>query len=364
MKIGILTFHRAHNYGAVLQCYALQETLNALGHDVDVINYIQPAIESTYRDRRSFSLRHFFEKLPFASFSYAYKAFKQDLSVILHGSQRKRVFNHFVDNRLHKTEPCSIHNLPQNYDAYVIGSDMLWDDVCTGGRFDDVFLGNFPHKTDAKILGYAISGTARSFNLLGSQYSYKHLSNFSNVSLREQVFADIVLKHTGFSFPVCLDPTLLADSAIWEPLLNPKWSEKRYIVTYYIRVKEQDKEIINGKAHKFAKELGCEVVNLDATADAMTVEDFVSIIRYARYMITDSFHGIIFSLLFHRCFNALVFHDSGDSRYVSLLTSLGLAKACVEKDFNPALWNINYNSIDERLSLLRAPSLMYLKSSL
>ncbi len=364
MKIGILTFHRAHNYGAVLQCYALQETLKSMGHDVNVINYIQKTIDETYHDHRSFSLRTFAKKLPIASWGYALKSLYIDINTVINGSQRKRVFEQFVHNRLNITPECSQNNIPQDFDVYIVGSDMVWDDVCTGGCFDDVFLGNFAHNTSAKLLGYAVSGTARSFERLGKDFNYKHLTNFYNVSIRERSFADIVKKFTGKDYPVCLDPTLLANSKIWEPLLNSKWETRNYIVTYYIRVSGVDKAVINEKVRNYANEQGYEIVNLDATAEAIPVEEFLSIIRYSKYMVTDSFHGIIFSLLFHRSFNALIFHDSGDSRYVNLLTSIGLQKACVEKDFTPAIWAINYSEIDEKLQILRKPSREYLYTNI
>lgn len=364
MKIGILTFHRAHNYGAVLQCYALQETLNFMGHKVDVINYIQPVIEHTYRDRRSFSIHTFIKKLPLSAFSYAFTSIKNDISILLHGSRRKRVFEYFVKNRLHITEPCAYNSIPRDYDIYVIGSDMVWDNVCTGGEYDKVFLGYFSHNSDSRILGYAISGTSSSFELLGTKERYQHLSNFHNVSFREKCFADIVKKHTDIVYPVCLDPTLLADSSIWTPMINSKWSNKNYIVTYYIRVQGKDKVIINDKIQKYANLLGYEIINLDATAAALPVEEFVSIIKYTKYMITDSFHGIIFSLLFHRCFNALILQDSGDSRYVNLLSALGLDQACVDTDFIPSIWEIDYDTVDKKLKIMREPSQLYLSKNL
>lgn len=364
MKIGILTFHRAHNYGAVLQCYALQETLKFMGHDVKVINYIQPAIEYMYRDRHSFSIKTFVNRLPFAAFTYAFYKIINDISIVLHGSQRKQVFEQFVKNRLYVTTPCDYDSIPQDFDTYIIGSDMLWDNVCTGGKFDNVFLGNFPHRNNSKILGYAISGTTESFELLGVKGHYLHLSNFKNISFREKSFTNIVKKYTGLDYPVCLDPTLLADSNIWKPMFNSKWREKNYIVSYYIRVNNADKITINNKMQKYANTLGCEIINLDATVNALPVEEFISIIRYARYVVTDSFHGIIFSLLFHRCFNALVFHDSGDSRYINLLSSLGLEKACVEITFSPNQWSIDYESVDEKLNRMRIPSQMYLRNNL
>lgn len=116
MKIGILTFHRAHNYGAVLQCYALQQRLKMAGYDVSVIDYRQPAIERAYK---CFDVLYLLKNVFHLKKVYTY------LKEFGNRKQTSVVFEDF-SSLFTKTEACSASSLPQNFDAYIIGSDQLW----------------------------------------------------------------------------------------------------------------------------------------------------------------------------------------------------------------------------------------------
>lgn len=360
MNIGIITFHRAHNYGAVLQCYALKEILQGLGHDVSVIDYRQPEIERRYKYQRVFSIKSFIlmslkDKLKYISTNYSLpKKFYRE---------RKAFFEDFNKKYLNLSEACSV--IPDIYDTIIIGSDMMWADLCKDGNFDPIYLGSIAHCSKHKIIGYAISGTPASMECLGQKTSFKFLKNFNAVSLREDRLADIVRKYTTYDIKVCLDPTLLSVSSHWDKLINPNWSKRNYVLTYYLRVPQEDRKTIDDKiADKFVNE-DYEIFDIDSmfTTKPTNVEDFLSMIKYAKYIVTDSFHGIAFSIIFHTPFHAICMNDSGDVRYTNILETLGLEHLLVERTFSPFIPTIDFTEADIKRMNLANSSIEYLKKN-
>ena len=150
MKVGILTYHRAHNYGAVLQCYALQEVIRNKGHQVEIIDYIQPHIEWRYSPH--LSLRYVVRNCLLLNI--------------------RNVLNHFQEYFLFKYTPpffedfrkkhlnCSFSfkgdHFPQTYNCYIIGSDQVWSIYCVS-KYDPFFWGNFQRPKESKLFGYAVS---------------------------------------------------------------------------------------------------------------------------------------------------------------------------------------------------------------
>ena len=157
MKLGILTFHGAHNYGAVLQCYALQEVLTKMGHDVYVIDYRQPYINEVYKIFSFQILKRKMKNLGAVADYVRYNIFRA--SAI---KKRREHFEEFTSKYLNLTLPCDAESVPVDFDAYIIGSDQVWSQVCTGGDFDDVYFGKFRRNEDSRVIGYAISSNPAS----------------------------------------------------------------------------------------------------------------------------------------------------------------------------------------------------------
>ena len=360
MKVGILTFHRAYNYGAVLQCYALKEVLKRMGHDVSVIDYRQPDIERFYRFKSCvFRIRNVFRRSPIKGVIYLFLSPILDLKSFYLYRKRKKIFEQFQKDYLSLTEQCDMHIL-QDFDRYVIGSDMLWAYDPETNNFDSVYLGEFDHKEKSKIIGYAISGTPDSFHRLGKERNYFFLKNFVGVSVRERVLADIVNSYSKVNVECCIDPTLLANKDLWKNILNQKWINKRYLATYYLRISGVQRSLLDERIKKFAKENKLEVININKHFTLLSVEDFISIISCAQYIVTDSFHGVVFSLIFERPFHALKLHDSHDARYVDILNTIGAGYLAVDVDFAPVIPKMNYEVMNEQIEVFRQNSVNFL----
>lgn len=359
MKIGILTFHRAHNYGAVLQCFALQEVLKGMGHEVEVIDYRQPWIEDFYK---AFSMQVLRKR---------YKGIKRSCRYILNYSKRVKVvmakrplYESFRDRYLSLSRPCN-KNLPQNYDAYIIGSDQLWGLHCIGDVPDPVYLGRFKHPSTSKVIGYAISTNKESIVRLSNTCLKEDIRNFDTLSLREQFAIDEVKRITAKDIDLCIDPTLLTTKETWEPLTtNSKWKNKKYVLIYQVRGSGEAKKYIFNTATDIAKQISddCEVVNINT--DLPTVEEFVSMFKYASYVVTSSFHATVFSLIFNTPFFSVKLNDGKDGRYVNLLKSIGAEDKIIQVGDTVCLSKKSFDNINEEILKLRRHSLDYLTKSL
>lgn len=365
MKIGILTYHRAYNYGAVLQCYALKEVLTRIGHDVYVIDYRQPDIERFYKFKTSFLLVNN-KNLSFAKrILNLFLTPIRDLKNIIIHYRFKKVFEGFQKRRLNLTS-IYVSDIPDDFDAYIIGSDMLWAYDATTLKFESKYLGQFIRKSESKLIGYAISGTPDSFRKLGDEMCFDFLSNFDAFSVRERSLANIVTAYTGKDVVCCIDPTLLTTKDIWRDFTFTKPRKKKYIVTYYLRLSGVKKNELNAKLTKLATQQGFEIINIEVKGSKMpiSVESFVSIIKDAQYIVTDSFHGVVFSLIFGRPLHALKLNDSHDTRYVDILHTIGADDLVVDYNFMPYIPSIDYEKLNITLEQFRKSSMDFLYDSL
>lgn len=358
MNIGIITFHRAYNYGAVLQCYALQRILAIMGgQNVKVIDHINPYIEWLYKPHTGviyvikMLLRLRFDKIKEHILSYRIAC------------KRKCFFDEFRMNFLNCTQKYHGQVIPQDFDRYIIGSDQMWSLDCTGG-IDDVYWGNFHRNRTSKLYGFSISANGDYRNVMAEKKLKDCLSNFDGISFREQMVAKEFSGIAKKEYPITLDPTLLTDAEIWKPLINKKWSQRKYVVIYQIRRLKNKPLLLEKQASVFASNNEFEIIDLSNMT--YSVEDFVSIIKYAQAVYTSSFHATAFSLIFKKPLVAFRLYDGKDARYVDLLKSLDLENHLADetsKEILPSpikLSEIGKNAFEQ----MKKNSLSYLKKIL
>lgn len=351
MKIGILTFQHARNFGALLQCYALQEILKKKGYNVNIIDYRQKNIHNSNKFDYKLIFKYIIKLRPFATY-YEFKAqwnrFKSTSN-----------YREFCNKFLSLTKPCKNTNIP-HFDKYIIGSDQVWSLACTGNELDETYFGNFKHSQNSILIGYAISTNMTSLNYIKKNNLKKYISNFNYISFRENEIANKIADFTGIRYPVVLDPTLLVTTEIYNPLLNNKWRNKKYIVTYNLR---GYKDKIDDEVKKIALKNGCEIVDLSFSK--YKVSDFVSAIKYSEIVITSSFHATVFAIIFHKPLYAIKLNDNHDERYVNLLQTLKIENCLCNINFseNPHP-KISWNKVDELLDNIRKESLDYLTNSI
>ena len=357
MKIGILTFHRAINYGAVLQCYALYSTLCDMGHDVEVIDYRPRYIEN---DRRLFFVKgaNWIAKIKlllYHLFDYTYRKLAS------------KVFDKFLYDYLKfslKIRKSS--DIPTYYDYIFFGSDQIWNPRISEG-FDSVFWGNFP-KGRTKFVSYAASlGTPQNIAVEKWETINGYIKNFDSISVREGKLLEYLKCNTEGK--VVLDPTLLASKKIFESIVvKPK--ETKYVLLYML---EPDRQAISF-AKNIAKQRGCKLIRIRAvnnkfdkhteyaTLSAISPEEFLGYFKYADYIVNVSFHGTAFSVIFNKNFYTL--KSKNFERAYGLLSSIGLNDRFVSPEEDVDLQDVSYEYANKRLEEMRRESMHFIEASI
>lgn len=352
-KVGIITFHRANNFGAVLQCYALQETLIKLGFEAKVIDYREPFTELIYSPFRLDIIKKGITH-PRLMGGYIFKAFPKLY-------KRAKQYNTFRNKFLKTTPPVKKgKRLPQDFDIYLIGSDQMWSLHPTGNKIEPVYFGEFCIPPNSNIQGYAISSNISSINTIGSDLLLKYVKNFKRISFREKKICKEVELLTGYKGEVVLDPSLLLNFDDWNKLTTTRLIKRRYILTYFLTNESNDPEFKN-KVKYFTEKEGLELV--DMFDIAYSPISFLNAIKYADCILAASFHAVAFSLLFRKTFYALKTNDGKDIRYINIMEDLGINRLFTIDEL-PTLEvvPIDYEKVDSKLEVLRVNSINYLRS--
>jgi hypothetical protein len=362
MKIGILTFHKAHNYGAVLQAYALKITLESLGHEVMFINHSGAA------DRmpayRVFYYRRFFSKTP----KLVFKKIITEVRLLKSRYRRKINFNSFISKEFNLDNNENISYLNEKYDFIVIGSDQVWNTALTNG-FDKYYWGALKiQNSRLKIISYAASMESSNLQQSEEIKIRKYLKNFDALSVRENSLKILLGQYVNKEISVVLDPTLLLNVNEWDKLVQIPIIKKPYLLLYQVRNSEENVEI----SKRIARKLNLDIVYLSAKVEEVNSEqcisaspyEFLGWLKCADFVVCSSFHGVVFSILFRRQFYSIRMNDGRDSRVLSLLKSLNLEDRSISNNDYFDCDNIDWNAIDEKKGEIRLESIEYLKRAL
>lgn len=353
MKIGIITFHNAINYGAVLQCYALQEVIRSMGHEVEVVDYRNDYIENR-RYRNALNRRLIVRNLLTMRFS----AFAEQISIQKAGKRKAKLFSDFRKRFLCISKNQYFKDSLYDYDICIIGSDQMWSFACTDG-YDNVYFGEFKRPQGSRLASYAISSSCDFSNKLKKEKVAELISSFDYLSFREQKVCDVVKTITGRDSIITLDPTLLAESKLWAPIINDEWKKKEYVALYQVRYPREDKFIIERKGREYAKAHNLDFINI--TDGGYSVQDFISIIKNAKCVFTSSFHATVFSIIFKTPLVSFLLHDGFDERYENLLKALG-EDQCIHELLEDNIIPEDFDSkkLDNALANLKQSSLNYI----
>lgn len=341
MRIGIITFHWATNYGAVLQCYALQETLNSMGHDVFVINY-KPS-KYDYNPWTFFRMKKFKEM----------KKFKHDL-------QKEREIETFRVKFLKRTnrfytqkqllKSCS------NFDAIISGSDqVLNESFLRGGENggSTAYYLDFGCDSTLRIF-YAVSFGATKFPADLVEKVAPIVQRLNSVSCRENSGLEI-FREMGINNGVLVpDPTLLLNRTDYEKLLPATIKTDKPFVY-----------LLHGRYSFMQNKLPSNAT----ISTSEGIEQWLLNIRKANVVITNSFHCAVFCIQFHIPFFVVLqtLENVGmNDRFYTMLSKLGLAKRMVlETEFQCTLNDdIDWNYVDSQLSEYRQIGINFLNETL
>lgn len=358
MKIGILTYSAAHNFGAILQCYGLYHTVKSLGHEVEVIDY-RPQYLSTYEPK--FGIRQVINR-HIKSLSERWRQYRYWREVY-------DGYNNFKSEEMVMSEPVynpdELRTVIQQFDIVIVGSDQIWNPQFNGN--DNAWFGDL-NATSVKWISYAASA-GNPQNIERFQDLHNLLNNFSSISVRERELADILKNYTGEVYPTVIDPSLLSDISCWGKWIKPV-EKGEYIVTYQARESDDTFRIANA----ISRQLGnIRIIPLDFYGNvsehgyATRITDpqgFISLIKNARCVVTTSFHGTAFSIILKTPFYTLRLNDGADNRSENLLKSLDLESRMIAASETPIFSEIDFDSPHFKLNALRENSLRFLKKAL
>lgn len=353
MNIGILTFHLANNYGAVLQCYALQEVLRNLGHDVSIINYQQSYILEQFKPKRLIGIRSFLRALFDNRLGdYFYKGLLPYV--------KNKNFKDFRHHFLNETAKCyGMSDIPV-LDLYIVGSDQPWNPDLTGGA-DLVYWGQFQRPINSRLATYAMSGAISAIGKVGWRNVADRCESFDFLSFREETLTNKISSLTKKGCSTVLDPTLLADANLWTPMINDKWKKRKYVFLYHVGAPKPILDAMYDSVRQLANTHNLEII--DGSRYLYTPSDFVSLIKYAQFVVTASFHAMVFSVIFEKTFVVAKTGQASDERFENLLGTLGIDDLCLKTIENKTVpQKPIYTEVRKRLATMRERSIHYLNA--
>ena len=355
MKIGILTQHFLLNYGGIIQNFALQQVLMKLGHEPLTFEH------DTCYSRTRWFLRTVKYILRTRSFR------KLPVYPIYKGRIGNKNFIKFVLKNI-KSVPVKdftpLLTAQYGIDAYVVGSDQVWRPAFNlGPRLGNMFLNFADDKV--KKLSYAASFGCKEWEYTKEQEKAcsKLARRFDAISVREASAVDLCKNHFGIDVSLVLDPTLLLNREDYEKVCNDIPKKDKHIFVYSLVVGES----VMSVATKVSEAKGLPIVVKEAGGKVKkedTIEDWFAEFRDAEYVVTDSFHGMVFSIIFNKPFYIVMNPSGGNDRYISLLSQLGLIGRIITDETSPLDMQIDWNAVNERLHNLRQSSLTFLKNNL
>ena len=348
MKISLLTFSRESNFGAALQCYALGKSLREMGHDVRIMDIqLHKKVRHWHTALLQFPqdfLFSLFRKKHFAAFTKKYGS----VSALMDGEH--------------------------NSDLYIVGSDQVWNPDITRCFDPLVYFFSFLPKGKRRISYAASFGTESWHAMELTERVQVLLREFQAVSVREQSGVAICKDTFGIDAQLVFDPTFLlpAYDELCGPY-DPSRETDELVYFTFIRKKEEQEIIAD-----FAEANGLKATVLRSNRSIprfkhrryLSVPDWLNAIRYARIVVTNSFHCMVFCILFHKKFVAVPAKEGRTTRQVSLLEHLGLS-ACYCED-STRLYSVleqqfgaqpDYDEIDRKIQEARAQSLAFLKDA-
>lgn len=370
MKIGILTFHCAVNYGAILQAYALKEVLCRMGYDAHVIDYRPDYLTTVYHP--FFGRPGLRSLVNTSGWILWYHFIKGGIRKII----RNQKFKTFAADYL-SLDQTAMSEIAGKYDVIVCGSDQIWNPDITGQRLDEVFFGILPNTSNVKVISYAAS-VGYTGNLKGYETELMtYLRGLSAISVREKNLVEYISAlDSNLLSTTVVDPTILAGRGVFDAISSEKsLIEKPYLLYFSLF----DNPTLRQNAWTTAIEKNLEFIELTTYYERVPGQqiykpaspaEFCSLFKYAHYVVCSSFHGMVFSILLNRQFIVYADAKRGLDRFVSLLNELGLMDRLISShaDF-VTRWHslkavIDYSTVDTKLADLRQQSLNWLQNAL
>ena len=376
-KIAVMTFYQSNdNYGQILQCFALQRILNILGFKSYVIRY---GFHQRYI--HWFNLQNYFTTNGIRSLL---REFKRILYNSIYSEFPDRKFNRFRCQYISFSSQCyntldELKMNPPKADIYIAGSDQIWAQMINKWNNRSFFL-DFG-KEEIRRISYAASFAVHKYPTELQEELKNLLQNFDAISVRENTGVDIC-KKIGFDAKLVLDPTLLPDVTLYNQMAEDV-KKRNYCFVYHVNVTAAEElSWDNAKKYNITNSLTAYAVFANPQKDINmqfldnveyifpTIQQWLGWIKHAQYVLTSSFHGMVFSIIFHVPFVVCLRQESmyaGNDRVISFLKAIGLEDNILSpvNTIDKILSRkINWAKVEKAIAPLRTTSLFFLESNL
>lgn len=343
MTIYIITCHRAYNYGAVLQAYALQTYLSSKGFETKIINYLPPYLRKISKKYQRNIIAKIIRKIVY------YPDYKKSA----------KVFNKFLNEQLVLTskEFRSFEELETYFNMtksslFIAGSDQIWNCNLENGKDESYFL-SFVNKESHRI-SYAASIGLYSIPADNLERYKSLLSCFDGISVREQSAVEL-LKEIGIASTNVLDPVFLLEREKWNHLLKSdtlKIKNEKYVLVYALH----HCDFIYKYADRMAKKINCKlyVINVEIKEKRRKhdlffwnpdVVSFLNLIKNSFHFVTNSFHGVCFGTIFEK--QVHIFDtENNDPRINDFVIAMGLENRVLKNKINNNILHNDMNYAD------------------
>lgn len=383
-KVALVINYDYHDYGGMLQAFATQQALNKLGVESDAVNFDNLKGDINKRKWKYFLSNILDVTIVKEKSRIIGKTLRMKIDSSLGGKMAKRdaAFDKFCMDSFKVSKPYAswddLISACKGYDAVIVGSDQLWLPSNVAG---DYYTLNFV-PDDVRKIAYATSfGVGYVPDKMKSQY-VGFLSRINYLSARETSGQELINQCTGRNVPLVCDPTMLLEKEDWNRIATDKRKiEEDYIFCYFMGDNPEQREFVK----RLAKKENCKIVALlhldqyiskdedyvDFAPYDISPADFVALVRNAKYVCTDSFHGTVFSIIFSKDFFTFRRFNkkaslSTNNRLTSLLNNLNLMNRLFTgyEELGQNVHVENYERVQKKLKCFRENSLDYLKSAI
>lgn len=371
MRIGIITFHKANNCGALLQAWALKTVVERLGHTVTFPNLNVVGYEKTWHAAMPKGVGGYMYILRVAG------KILRDVMAIGVGDVRYRRFNEFRRQHLREVD-CHVREMGEHYDCIIVGSDQVWNEAITQ---NDAPL-FFAEEIDPGMHKIAYAASCGDEAPAGKALDrvVAAIQRFNKVSFRERACSEKmarILNRDRREMPVVLDPSLLLTSLDYDKIACGKIPREPYLFMYLLSTNKYSIDI----ARKLAQRLGVRCIIAPVSyvtrfkeprglTGGISPDRLVCLTKHAKYIVSASFHGTVMGLLFNKPFLSVrAVIDKHETRIESLLNLLGMRERIVnpsvsEEKMVKLLNEPLPKELPARLETLRQGSLKWLTSAL
>ncbi|HHX55476.1 MAG TPA: polysaccharide pyruvyl transferase family protein [Clostridiales bacterium] len=357
-SVGVITYYN-YNYGAILQAYALQRKMEELGYDCELINY------DYRRDRTLLGIPWRNIKNPIRFCASVLKRIVLFNRVRKkHAVMTKSVHNNLKFSKQYYKSSKQIKKSPPQYDIYLTGSDQVWNPNISAPGFQTRLL-DFVDTTKGKKVSYASSIGIKELPKSKKDFVKKYLSNFNAISVREEEAKNILVEFIDKDIQRNIDPTLLGNKEDWLKFGRPISEIKEpYIFVYMLANQPELVKYANDLSNKFNLKIlsvgyGVSFQNKILNNKYLSPEEFVWAIANADYIVSNSFHGTCFSVIFKKKARIYI-PPTVQCRIVELLEGCNLSRLLNDKIIEDSELEMLYNDADDYLAKERKRANDYL----